>query len=68
MEPLKLFRTKRRYGENLVVSMVFARTDKDVYHLLNWELGDNPRLEVEEVEIKEGCFLSLTVSDPRNLK
>lgn len=57
---MKLFRVHKNYRTAVIVEMVFADTEDEVYELLSWERTDKPPLEIEEVKIKKGCVLSLS--------
>jgi len=59
---MKLYKVERRYGKDiLILEMVWAENESDVYSLLNWSLDDRPPLMVTEILEKKGCFLSVGV-------
>lgn len=57
---MKLFKSVRRYGNIQIVEMCWADNEDEVYSLLSWEKNDKPPLEIEEIPIKKGCFLSIS--------
>ena len=56
---MKIFRVRRDYGEHRITEMCFAEDEDDVYDVLDWVKTDRPELQIEEIEMKRGCFLSI---------
>ena len=56
---MKLYVVVRRYGTRAIYDGVLAQDEEDVYRVQNWEKTNKPPLEIREVEMKRGCFLSI---------
>ncbi len=65
-EPVKLYKVLRKYGYVTILEMVWAENEDQVHYVLNWEREDKPKLEIEEIEEREGCFLSVSVKERNN--
>jgi hypothetical protein len=57
----KLYKVFRRYGIITILEMCWAENEDDAYTVLLWEKKDKPTLEIEEIPIKRGCFLSVSI-------
>jgi len=64
MEQLKVFSVIRTYGYNLVLDIVVAKDEEEVYKLMLWNKTDNPVLDIRQLDItKPGCVLAGHLSD-----
>ena len=57
---MKLYKVLREYGEITIVELVYADDKEEVYNLLSWEKEDKPPLDIVEIPMKKGCFLSIS--------
>lgn len=58
---LKLYKCLRHYGSATILEFCWAENDIEVFRLLEWEKRDKPQLEIEEIEPKKGCFISVSI-------
>lgn len=60
---MKLYRVYRCYGENVLLDVVWANDEDDVYKHMLWERKDSPKLIIKEIVKKEGCVVSHHIAD-----
>ena len=56
MEQLKVFSVIRTYGYNLVLDIVVAKDEEEVYKLMLWNKTDNPVLDIRQLDITKPGF------------
>jgi len=60
---MKLYRVYRQYGENVLLDVVWAKDEDDVYKKMDWTQKDNPQLIIEEMTRREGVILAHHIAD-----
>ena len=60
---MKLYRVYRVYGKNVLLDMVWAKDENDVYKHMDWEKKDEPKLIIREETKREGAFLCHHIAD-----